>query len=178
MRLLYRARQFWLALGAQPDPKQLRLAASLLTPAQMSLFNGMQPGEQVHALNILRRLMEQGENHPDLLAAALLHDCGKQVYPISPVERAWIVIAHKLFPLHARRWGDVDQGSVQKLPIWQRSLAVAEQHPVWGAEMVRQAGSSPLLKTLIRRHQEPLTSRTTNLEDELIHKLQVVDDVS
>ena len=178
MRLLYRARQFWLALGAQPDPEQLRLAASLLTPTQMRLFSGMQPGEQVHALNILRRLMEQGENHPDLLAAALLHDCGKQIYPISPVERAWTVIAHKLFPLRSRSWGKAEQEVLQKLPIWQRSLAVAEQHPVWGAEMAMQAGASPLLQTLIRRHQEPLNLYSANLEDELLYKLQVVDDES
>jgi hypothetical protein len=178
MRLLYRARQFWHALGAHPDQDELRLAISLLTPAQMALFRGLQLGEQAHALSVLSRLLMQGENHPDLLAAALLHDCGKQLNPINPLERAWIVIAQKLFPARAREWGKVERGTLHRLPAWRRSLAVAEQHPAWGAEMVRQAGASILLQSLIRRHQEHLNNRCVDLEDELLHKLQVVDNES
>jgi hypothetical protein len=178
MRLLYRARQFWHALGAQPDREELRLAASLLTPAQLALFHGMQPGEQAHALSILSRLLIQGENHPDLLAAALLHDCGKQLHPINPLERAWIVLAQNLFPARARAWGKVEPEALPELPGWRRSLAVAEQHPAWGAELARQSGASSLLQALIRRHQERLDHHSTDLEDELLHKLQVVDNES
>jgi len=178
MRLLYRARQFWLALGAQPDPNELSLAASLLTSAQMVLFSELQPTEQAHALNILSRLLDQGETHPDLLAAALLHDCGKQLSPLTPLERVWIVIAQKLFPLRARDWGRVERELLVRVPRWRRSLVVAEQHPAWGAEMARQAGASPLLEALIRRHQEHLNNGGANLEEELLYKLQVVDNDS
>jgi hypothetical protein len=142
----------------------------------MGIFNGMQPGEQAHALNILHRLLKQGENHPDLLAAALLHDCGKQRYPLNPLERAWIVLVYKFSPERAKAWGRGNGNAVDHLPIWQRSLVVAEQHPAWGAEMVQQAGASPLLLTLIRRHQERLDNPASGLENELLHKLQVVDN--
>ena len=179
MRLLYRARQFWLALGAQPGSDDLELATSLLTPSQMALFRGMQPGEQAHALKVLHRLLEQGEVHPDLLAAALLHDCGKQLSPLNPLERAWIVLAQKLFPARAAYWGRVEKEALAGLAGWRRPLAVAEQHPAWGAEMAQQAGASPLLQALIRRHQQPLTNaEDASLEDELIRKLQVVDNES
>ncbi|OGO69823.1 MAG: hypothetical protein A2Z49_11080 [Chloroflexi bacterium RBG_19FT_COMBO_56_12] len=177
MRLLYRARQFWLALGAQPDPEALRLAANLLTPAQMGLFRGLQTGEQAHALNILSRLLKQGENHPDLLAAALLHDCGKQLNPLNPLERAWIVLVQKLCPGRMQYWGKVEREALGRLPGWQRPLVVAEQHPAWGAEMARQVGASSLLQALIRRHQEQL-DRPMGLEDELLRKLQVLDNES
>lgn len=178
MRLLYRARQFWLALGAQPDPDELRLAATLLTPALMALFHSMQPDEQAHALKVLSRLLKQGENHPDLLAAALLHDCGKRLSPLNPVDRAWIVLAHKMFPSRVEDWGKVELEALKGLPGWRRPLAVAVQHPTWGAEMVRQAGGSSLLQALILRHQQHLEDRRTSLEDELLHKLQVVDNES
>lgn len=178
MRLLYRLRQFWHALEAQPDQEGLKLASSLLTPLQMALFGKLQYSEQAHALKVLTRLLMQGEEHPDLLAAALLHDCGKQLSPISSLQRAWIVIAQALFPARAEEWGQVEQEMLAELPAWRRALAVAEQHPIWGAELARQAGASPLLQALISRHQERLNHRHTNLEDELLHKLQVVDNES
>lgn len=178
MRLLYRARQFWLALGAQPDPDGLERATSLLTPALMELFRGMQPGEQAHALNVLGRLLKQGEDHPDLLAAALLHDCGKQLFPLNPLERAWIVLAQGLFPSRIEHWAVVELETMKRLPGWRRSLSVAVQHPIWGAEMARRAGGSPLLQALILRHQQHVQERHTSLENELLMKLQVVDNES
>ena len=178
MGWFYRARQFWHALGAQPEPGMLRMASDLLSGAQMALFRGMQPSEQAHALNVLARLLAQGEKQPDLLAAALLHDCGKQLYPLNPLERAWIVVMQKLLPDRMCEWGRVERETVSRLPIWRRPLAVAEQHPAWGAEMARQAGASALLQALIYRHQEKSTSSSTNLEEALLSKLQAVDNES
>jgi exopolyphosphatase/pppGpp-phosphohydrolase len=178
MRLLYRARQFWHDLGARPDQHALKLASGVLTPAQMALFRNLQPGEQAHAIKVFSRLLMQSEEHPDLLAAALLHDCGKQLSPINPLQRAWIVIAQTLFPARVKQWGQVERERLPGLPAWRRALAVAEQHPLWGAELARQAGASPLLQALIRRHQERLNHHSATLEDELIHKLQVVDNES
>jgi hypothetical protein len=178
MRVLYRLRQFWHALEARPDQEGLRLASSLLTPMQMALFCKLQHSEQAHAIKVFIRLLMQGEEHPDLLAAALLHDCGKQLSPISTLQRVWIVIAQTLFPKRAKVWGSVEQAMLTEQPAWRRALAVAEQHPVWGAELARQTGASPLLQALIRRHQDRLNHRHTTIEDELLHKLQVVDNES
>lgn len=178
MRLFYRARQFWLALGAQPTKNGAALATRLLTPAQLDLFAGMQAGEQAHALQVLHKLLDQGETHPDLLAAALLHDCGKQLVPLNPLERAWVVVVKKLLPAQAEAWGQVERQDLTHLPIWQRSLVVAEQHPLWGAELAQQAGASPLLQALIRRHQQFLPAEPVGVEDELLTKLQVVDNES
>lgn len=177
MRLLYRIRQFWLAMGAHPEPDDLNLARSYLTPAELALFLGMQPTEQVHALNVLHKLLLQGEDHPDLLAAALLHDCGKQRSPLNPLERAWIVLAQKMFPSHWAHWGRVGQSDLALLVGWRRPLVVAEQHPAWGAEMARQVGASSLLQALINRHQQDLANDGNDtVEDVLLRKLQIADD--
>lgn len=176
MRLLYRTRQFWLALGGRPKESELALARQVLTPAQMALFASMQPGEQVHALQVLQRLLEQGERHPDLLAAALLHDCGKQLSPLSPLERAWIVLVQRLLPSRMEGWGQAERADLGRLPAWRRPLVVAVQHPAWGAELARQAGASALLQKLIGQHQQPPRGIPQNLEDELLVLLQAADN--
>ncbi len=45
---------------------------------------------------MFHRLLEQGENQPDLLVAALLHDVGKLRYRLNPLERAMVVMVMRL----------------------------------------------------------------------------------
>ncbi len=175
-RSFYRLRQFWLAWRSTPSQTDLKEAQRILDPAQYQLFLQLQPGEQAHSLDVLHRLLEQGENHPDLLTAALLHDIGKVCYPLSLWQRVWIVlynvpgikghVSRKIQPMTLDTW-------------YLAPLIVAEMHPVWGADLAARAGVSPLAVALIRRHQE--RNRRTgpqSLEDTLLIKLQAVDDES
>jgi len=177
MRMFYRLRQLWETLHARPTIPDLALAQRVLAPPLMELFLHLQPGEQAHSLRILRQLLEQGENHPDLLAAALLHDVGKSRYPLHVWERVVIVVGKAVFPKQACRWG---QGQPRG---WQRAFVIAEQHPAWGAEMAGGAGASPLTVRLIRNHQEtppPLVdlAEAPQIENLLLHRLQRLDDES
>ncbi len=138
----------------------------------MSIFNQMHPSEQAHSLRIARQLIEQGETHPDLLAAALLHDSGKSNHPLHLWERALIVLSKALFPDKAKQWGSGGPKG------WKRAFVVAEQHGEWGAQMAAQAGASPQVVELIRRHQLPPERPAENLEDRLLLRLQRVDDES
>lgn len=178
MRTIYRARQFWLALVVKPASTDLEQARKVLTAELLSLFSRLQPSEQAHALQVLNKLRTQGDNHPDLLTAALLHDAGKQRLPLQPWQRALVVLGKWLWPRQARRWGEITDPQPGSLSAWQLPFVVAEQHPRWGAEMARQAGASPLVQAIIRRHQDPVNADSGALEDELIHKLQVVDNNS
>jgi hypothetical protein len=177
-RLFYRAHQFWLALSAKPDPAGLEAARGVLTLVQMALFIAMPPSEQRHALKVLQKLLRQGESHPDLLVAALLHDVGKQRHPLHLLERVVIVLGQKLFPQKARHWGAEPPDGLHSLPAWQRPFVVAAQHPAWGAQMACEAGVSRLGQALIRRHQEQAGGDSRTLEDILLSKLQAVDDES
>jgi len=178
VRLRYRARQLWLALTAAPAPEDLALARRTLSPSQMELFLQLQPNEQAHSLQIYRQLRDQKPVDEDLLVAALLHDVGKVSYPLRSWERAWIVIAKAVLPAKVVEWGRAEPRG------WKRPFVIAEQHAAWGAELAARAGTSPTVVSLIRRHQQQIDrpdrqgSAATSREDQLLRRLQLLDDES
>jgi exopolyphosphatase/pppGpp-phosphohydrolase len=174
-RVRYRIRQFFHAVWAEVDPDALARARTVLSPAQMALFVGMQRSEQAHALEVYRQLVAQGETAPDLLVAALLHDVGKSCRPLRLWERVLIVLTRAVFPAQARRWGIVPPQAAGRI-TWKRAFVVAEQHPAWGAELAARAGTSPRAVALIRLHQDPLSPIVDAETQRLLSKLQAVDD--
>lgn len=136
----------------------------------MALFEAQQASQQAHCLRILDMLQDSGADHPDLLAAALLHDIGKNRYPLRVWERVLIVLIQALLPGRMQAWG---QGEAA---VWRRAFVVAACHPAWGADMARAAGCTPLTAALIRRHQDPPPVPPHTLEDQLLLKLQQYDD--
>lgn len=171
-RMTYRFQQFWSAVTAAPARDELEQARLLLGPQLFALFRDMPPAEQAHALNVLRRVQQQGESPPELQCAALLHDVGKSRQPLQVWERALIVLARKTLPGKATQWG---RGPASG---WRRAFVVAAQHPAWGAELAAQAGAAPLTVRLIRRHQEERVHSPGSLEDRLLRQLQTADDLS
>lgn len=83
-----------------------------------------------------------------------------------------IVLAKSLFPDVVRRWGRGEPCG------WRRAFVVAERHPEWGAQMVKDTNASPLTVELIRKHQNPLPSKTVTIEDRLLSELQMADSRS
>jgi putative nucleotidyltransferase with HDIG domain len=185
-RAFYRVRQLRYAARARVAEQDYQFVARFLTPQQFTLFDQMQPAEQVHSLQVARELLELGEDSPDLLAAALLHDVGKMRQPLQLWERIWIVLGETLFPALVHRWGNTSHNSGPASFLW-RPFMVAERHPQWGAELALQAGASPLTADLIRRHhtrieavsRQTLTFRSSlAAPDRLLGLLQSVDDES
>jgi len=174
VRLRYRTSQFWKALYARPTQEQLTKASQVLNPELMRLFQGMQPSEQAHSLEIFHTLVENGESNNDLLTAALLHDVGKSRYPLKVWERIIIVIGKALLPEIAREWGKSTPRG------WRRPFVVSEQHALWGAQMVEKAGASSITIELIRRHQDqtPINSlaNSNRTEDILLIRLRLLDN--
>ena len=172
MRILYRTRQVWHTLNSFPAAEELARVRRTLTPPLMSLFGRMHASEQAHSLRVFNRLLAQREKDVDLLVAALLHDVGKSRHPLRLYERVMVVLAKSLFPGWVKRWGRGD-------PVgWQRPFVIAEQHPAWGAEMAAQAGASPRAASFICRHQESLAGEAVTYEDQLLRRLQLLDDES
>jgi putative nucleotidyltransferase with HDIG domain len=196
VRIYYRTRQFWHELRLSPTTNEMDRARSVLSSAQLDLFIRLQPGEQSHSLAVFNKLCAAGEDNHDLLVAALLHDVGKTSYPLKLWERVWIVIANAVFSRFLKRWALGDLENLKDLSFWKRPLVVAEQHPKWGAELAAQSGSSPLVVSLIRRHQDTLVVgdyssaqkrisasgqndlKFLGFEDCLLQKLQAADDES
>ena len=172
MGLSYRARQFFLALSANPSPAELNQVREILSPDLMELFLRMQPSEQAHSIQVMKKLQKDGNNHPDLLAGALLHDVGKCLRPLHLWERVMIVLARALFPGLAARWGCMEPRG------WKRAFAVAQQHPDWGAQLAASAGANPTIIQLIRRHQDARPKIAQNFGDQCLIHLQLADDES
>jgi putative nucleotidyltransferase with HDIG domain len=169
--ILYRARQFLLALRVEPlTESELASAFAVLNPKQMTLFLRLQLSEQRHAIRVLETLTGQGETHPDLLTAALLHDIGKTRVPLCLWERIFIVLGKKLFPARVKRLG-------QRSTLgWRRAFVVAENHPAWGAEMAAEADTSPRAVKLIHNHQEKLSGEIDSKDMNLLWVLQNADN--
>ena len=154
-----------------PTEHELEQARLVLTEPQMELFLQLRPFEQRHGLRVLQALKVQGVAHPDLLAAALLHDIGKIRHPLHLWERVVIVILKKLAPKLVDSWGCGDPTG------WRRAFVISSKHPEWGAELVSQIGASPLLQILIQKHEEVASMEGMNdQETRLVKLLQKADD--
>jgi hypothetical protein len=160
------------ALIAFVRPPDLAEAREVLGPRLTPLFRQMRLSEQNHCLRVMHTLRAQGCNHPDLLVAALLHDVGKTRYPLTLFGRTLPVLVKAVAPRLARR---LSQGEPCGL---RRPFVVVERHPQWGAEMLAEAGASPLAVTLTRRHQEHLSHPPQSEEDRLLLLLQAADMVN
>jgi len=141
-----------------------------LSRSQVDLFRQMQPSEQRHAIQTLEQLKEAGQSDPDLLAAALLHDTGKVLYPLSLIDRVIIVLGKRFFRQRARRWSEGTPSGLH------RPFVVASQHPEWGAKLAEQAGASSQTVELIRHHQDPSCPNPGTNSDRLLAALQAADD--
>ena len=171
-RLAYRSRQFWNALLS---PRKRITSESLLhylNLAQLILFRRMQPSEQFHAYQILKRLETDGQNNPDLLRAALLHDVGKILQPLSIFDRILIVLGKHFFRGAALRWAE---GPARGL---RRPFVVSAQHAEWGADLAFQAGGNSRTVELIRHHQDPRLPNPGSDTERLLAALQAADDES
>lgn len=169
-----RGRQFWSALTAKPTAADLAEARGILTPTQYALFTRLQPSEKVHAVRVMRKVRESSED-PDLLTAALLHDIGKIIQPLSLWERVLVALAPRS---RTRRTGETlqDEPTGSAARGWTRALVVADKHASWGAQLAHKAGAPRTVIQLIRRHADPPLDEPHSRDDELLALLQAADD--
>jgi len=172
-RARYRLGQFLSHLWPRPlAPAEQAEVQTLLGGGLAQLFRRQTVGEQAHSLRVMRTVATGGTEYaarPELLQAALLHDVGKSVAPLTPVDRAVVVLARRWAPSAARRWGAGPAAGLR------RPFVTALRHADWGADLCAQAGAPPLTVDLIRRHQTPVTAPATP-EDEMLALLQAADD--
>ncbi len=100
-----------------------------------------------------------------MLTAALLHDVGKVLFPLSLFDRVVIVLGKAFFPGRTGRWSE---GTPEK---YRRPFVVAARHPEWGADLARQAAASLRTVELIRHHQD-----LPSTDDPQLAALQAADN--
>ncbi len=169
-RLAYRSRQFRNSLLSSRKQIPGEALLDYLTPAQLSLFQQMQPSEQAHAYEMFKHLEITGQTDPDLLCAALLHDVGKILHPLSIYDRVLIVIGRHLFPGAARRWA---AGKPRGLGL---PFVVAGQHAEWGAALATRAGATARTVELVRHHHDAPVLNPDSHTQRLLAALQATDN--
>jgi hypothetical protein len=167
-----RLRQGLRALFAFAQRVDTALPEATLSAAQLTLFRRMQRSEQIHAVNVLRELLAQAEPTPDDLAVvALLHDVGKVRHPLRVWSKTLGVLLRVFMPGLFQRWS---RGNVRN-PL-QRACIVMTQHPVWGAELVAEAGATEPVVWLVEHHADSPASWQDHPHRPFLERLQQADD--
>lgn len=168
-----RVRQGVRALFAWAREVDDETAAAVLSPGLLALFHRMRRSERLHSLNVLRSVRAAGYDHPALLVAALLHDCGKIRAAYSLWDRALVVLVGAIAPRMAQRWGE--SGAPRG---WRRPFVVAVQHPGWGADMLAAAGGDALAVSLVADHARRLDGPPLTDYARLLAALQAADNAN
>ncbi len=79
-RAFYRIGQLRRALNPQITATEDAAARNALGERLYPLFASLDAADQRHSLDVFESLLESGHTDPDLLTAALLHDCGKGAF--------------------------------------------------------------------------------------------------
>lgn len=175
----YRLKQGMRALTSFRHTPDLQMAARYLNLPQLTLFRSLPRMEQLHAINVLHSALDHKLNADDLRAvddlavAALLHDCGKVLYPVRVWQKTLPVLVKKASPRLFRWMADQDPKNL----MW-RGFAVKANHPAWGAQLAAQAGTSERALWLIAHHQDPAGQWDSHHYAPLLRVLQAADDAN
>lgn len=170
---MQRLRQGLRALFAFAQPVELALAAEYLTPEQLSLFQRMRRGEQLHSLNVLRSVLAQGSTPTELATAALLHDAGKTRYPLRLWQKTAAVLVRAFAPATFER---LSKGDPRR--VLERPFVVYVQHPAWSAELLAQTGAPEAAVWLVAHHADDPDGFPDSDLIHLLKRLQQADDAN
>ena len=132
---MHRVRQFVAHVGARVSADETARAHRILPPSAAGLFDGMPVADRRHALDVVERLIAGGNDDPDLLTAALLHDAAKG-HRMRLWHRVTGVLLEAFAPSTLARLASADPGS------WRHPFHLYLHHAELSAELARRAGCS------------------------------------
>lgn len=121
--------------------------ATWLSDRQLALFDSMHRADQRHGLDVEQVLRHEGRHDPDLLLAALLHDCSKGSEVGLPHRVAWSL---------GERYGDGVLNVFARLPGFRTAFVRLAAHADDSADLALEAGCSQRTAELIRHQAAPL----------------------
>ncbi|MDR3602795.1 MAG: HD domain-containing protein [Desulfosporosinus sp.] len=153
--MFYRVHQFTHAFFPHINCLEIKWTRNTLSPEAYALFLKQSRTEQRHALDVAKSIFNNNRalsysDLQNLLAAALLHDCGKSIVSIRLWQRVFIVLMQKMpQPL----WSCLENSHT----IFALPLKISTQHATWGGCLAEKAGLNPEICLLIREHHAPKT---------------------
>jgi hypothetical protein len=142
-----------------------------LLPAEFELWSAMSGPDRRHSAQVARRVDGLLGTPVDrtILAAALLHDCGKTASGLRTPGRVMATLTAAMMGRDddkARRWSE------RRWPL--RSFGLYLRHPELGAAMLEAARSAPLTVAWALEHHRPMAQCT--LDPVIAAALREADD--
>lgn len=142
-----KVRQTWRHLFGRVSEDEHRELAHQLTGSQLRLFDSMHRADQRHGLDVASTLRAEGRDEPDLLLAALLHDCSKGPGVRLPHRVAWSL---------GERYGEGVTHAFARLPGFGAAFERLRDHEDDSADLALKAGCSERTAELIRHQSDPV----------------------
>ena len=143
-------RFFGSILPIGPSAPDAAWASANLLDGELGIWNKMSRADRRHAAGVARRVERAlgTEATRPVLAAALLHDCGKTVSHLSTYGRVVATVSAKLAGHEqAVAWSETSG--------FTRRVGLYLEHPRLGAELLGLAGSAPLTVAWANEHHLP-----------------------
>jgi hypothetical protein len=163
------SRFFGSLLPVGPRPPDAVWAVGHLNEGERAIWARMSRADRRHAAGVARRgsaaLGDRATT--EVVAAALLHDCGKVVSGLGTPARVVATVA-------AAAWGR------EQAEVWadgrgvQRRIGLYLRHPQLGADLLEAAGSHPLTVAWAGEHHLPEVRWT--VPEEVGRALKAADD--
>ena len=162
-------RFFGSVLPIGPSAEDQAWALGVLLPGEQEVWGRMSRQDRRHAAAVARRTeaaLGDAAARP-VLAAALLHDCGKVVSGLGTYGRVVATVSVRLAGHdHAMAWSETTG--------FTRRVGLYAEHPRLGADLLGLAGSAPLTVAWAAEHHRPEADWTVPLEIGLA--LKAADD--
>lgn len=140
-----KARQFRAHLLARVTPHERQVLAAWARPKELALFDAMHVADRRHGLDVVAYLRRAGVTDRDVLAAGLLHDCGKGDTGWPP-RVAWSL---------GEAFGPWVWAVARRVPGWSHAMTRLEKHAELSAQAVEAAGLGPRAVRLVREQDAP-----------------------
>ncbi len=121
------------------------MLAAWMTPAELALFDAQHVADRRHGLDVAAYLRRAGVRDRDVLAAGVLHDCGKGDTGFGP-RVAWSL---------GERFGDRVLAPARVIPGWADALDRLAVHAEASAGLCAAAGLPAHAVELVRDQDAP-----------------------
>ncbi|WP_373897205.1 HD domain-containing protein [Haloimpatiens sp. FM7315] len=143
--MLYRIKQFLLAINSKITNEDKRFIKKYLNKDQLELFYKLKIHERKHAINVAKDVKRKCDlnNIKDkntLVVAALLHDIGKIEHNLTLVDKSTLVILDKLTRGNMKKYK-----KIKKIDIYYN-------HPYKGYKILEKIGENKEVLRLVKNH--------------------------
>ena len=143
-------KRFFGSVPVGPSAEDAAWAKEQLLDGEQDVWRRMSRADRRHAAGVARRVEVAlgSEATRPVLAAALLHDCGKTVSGLSTYGRVIATLSGKMAGMDvAMAWTETSG--------FTRRVGLYLEHPRLGAELLGMAGSAPLTVAWTAEHHLP-----------------------